>query len=423
MRSAGLKTRYLIPIGLFVASLASPFVFAHDGLLHVDEKVLFPIGFYHFPDDESVATRMAESGVNLVHTGNVAELDRAEAHGIYGWLTLPMHVSLDASGRERITEAAKHPALAVWEGPDELVWNFTAFSGLFRDGTHEMKNAWWAQTPNSVAFAENRAAEIMPNIHDWVAAIREIDGNKRPVWFNEAYKSDTAYVRQYMDVVDITGCDLYPVKSVGRPIANVGPYTERFNLVGEGKPVWMVLQAFSWHEVKKDEGLPEAYPTFAESRFMAYDAIAHGATGILYWGSAYTTNEPFLESLYAVTRELATLQPFLVTPEQEEVSIRLIEAPAPEPQRGVAHIARSNNTDSLIVLINEDNIGHMGIEVNGLTALEGKTLYQYDGAERVVVENGRFLTRLQPLETKVFGTNFQHSDALPTGRDFGVTQE
>jgi hypothetical protein len=54
------------------------------------------------------------------------------------------------------------------------------------------------------------------------------------------------------------------------------------------KPVWMVLQAFSWELLQNP--LPEKYdvkqfPSYKHSRIMAWDAILHGAKGILYWGS------------------------------------------------------------------------------------------------------------------------------------------
>ena len=49
---------------------------------------------------------------------------------------------------------------------------------------------------------------------------------------------------------------------------------DRWDAIGRGRPVWMVLQAFSWHVAKS--GRTRLYPTFAQSRFMAYDSIAHG---------------------------------------------------------------------------------------------------------------------------------------------------
>lgn len=402
---------------LLVPAIAGP----HDGLLRPEGAPVFSIGFYHFPEDPGEARAMVEAGVNLLRCGGPDDLDRARALGAWGWVSLPMHTELTPERDQQITAILDHPALAVWEGPDEMVWNFTAYSGLFRDGTHEYRGAWWDQTPGAVAHAKAQAAIIMPNVHAWAARIRELDTKKRPIWFNEAYRSDAIYMRQYLSAVDITGCDLYPVKAAERPIAQVGDYTERFNRVGEGLPVWMVLQAFSWHELqeKSGEDLPDAYPTFAESRFMAWDAIAHGATGILYWGSAYTKNVAFLQSVYAVTRELSALQPFLTAKELPEVSVHLIEAPTIAPQRGVAHVARANNGEGLLVLINEDDSEHMGVEVRGLGTLDGRTLHLNYGDETLEVRNGRVLARLQPHEVKVFTTVPGAAETGAEGRDFG----
>jgi hypothetical protein len=401
----------------------SAFAADPDGLMHVEGKTLFPIGFYHFPENAEAAA-MAANGVNLFRCGDTAELDRAHALGAYGWLPLPMHAPLTPEHGALIREAAAHPALAVWEGPDEMVWNFTAYSGLARNGTHERTGAWWDQTPKAVAYAKEQAAIIMPNVHAWAARIRELDGANRPIWFNEAYRSDVAYVRQYMDVVDITGCDLYPIKSTERLPAHVADSTERFTLVGEGKPVYMVLQAFSWHELREKDGqnLPAAYPTFVESRLMAWASIAHGARGVLYWGSAYTKNAEFLQGIYAVTRELGALQPFLIANELYGVSVKLIEEPTLAPQRGVAHVARVNDGEGLVVLINEDEKEHMGVELQGLSALEGRTLHLNFGDETLSVRNGRVLTRMQPYEVKIFTTTPDAAGTDVTGRDFGLVE-
>ena len=315
---------------------------------------------------------MVEAGANLLRCGGPDDLDRARALGAWGWVSLPMHTELTPDRDQQITAILDHPALAVWEGPDEMVWNFTAYSGLFPRRHARVPGRLVDQTPGAVAHAKEQAAIIMPNVHAWAARIRELDTKNRPIWFNEAYRSDAIHMRQYLSAVDITGCDLYPVKAAERPIAQVGDYTERFNRVGEGLPVWMVLQAFSWHELqeKAGEDLPDAYPTFAESRFMAWDAIAHGATGILYWGRPTRRMSPsfnrFMRSPANCPRS---------SPSHGEgtagVSAHLIEAPTAQPRRGVAHVARAANGEGLLVLINEDDSEHMGVEVRGLGALDG----------------------------------------------------
>lgn len=408
---------------LSLALLPSAFA-DHDGFMHVGGQSLFPIGFYATPEDEAAYADMAAAGVNLVRCGGGADLDRAHGYGMYGWVSLPMHTELTPEGEKQITDILDHPALAIWEGPDEMVWNFTTYSGLVRSGVHERKGEWWDQTPRATKYAEEQAAIIMPNIQRWAAKIRELDTRQRPIWFNEAYTSDTIYVRQYLNWVDITGCDLYPVKAASRTIAEVGDFTERFNQVGKGKPVWMVLQAFSWHELqeKAGENLPEAYPTFAESRFMAWNAIAHGAEAILYWGSAYTKNEAFRQSLYAVTAELAALQPFLTAPEEPGVHVNLIEEPVQPPRRGVSKVARYRDGEALVVLVNEDDVTHFGTEVQGLDALKDRSLHLLYGSENVQVVDGAFVTRMRPHEVKIFATTQEVAAARLTGRDFGETE-
>lgn len=54
------------------------------------------------------------------------------------------------------------------------------------------------------------------------------------------------------------------------------------------------------------------YPDFAELRFMAYNAIVHGAVGINYWGISFTPQpSPFINDLNRLTRELAAMQEIL----------------------------------------------------------------------------------------------------------------
>ena len=60
------------------------------------------------------------------------------------------------------------------------------------------------------------------------------------------------------------------------------------------------------------------YPTLAETRFMAYQAIVHGATGLVWWG-LHTTPEGsgLWESIAAVAGELRGLAAELAAPRRE----------------------------------------------------------------------------------------------------------
>ena len=101
-----------------------------DGFLTQDNgQRLFPIGFYEHPAEDAALRDMAESGVNLVLCGSEESLDHAQAHGMLGWVPLGLQSGATPDFQERIRSLAEHPALAVWEGPDEVVWSFTAYSG------------------------------------------------------------------------------------------------------------------------------------------------------------------------------------------------------------------------------------------------------------------------------------------------------
>jgi len=183
--------------------------------------------------------------------------------------------------------------------------------------------------------------------------------------------------------------------------------------------VWMVLQGFSWNELgESDSHKDPAYPTFAETEFMALDSIAHGARGVLYWGSSYTKNAPFRESVYAVTRELAALQPFLVAPEVSDTKVTVVELPFDYPATHVRAIVRKAGADFLIVLINEDDLAHMGVEVEGITGLTGKPLHRLYSTESIPVKDGQFIARLMPREVRIYCTDRKYEVSNRQGRDF-----
>jgi hypothetical protein len=183
----------------------------------------------------------------------------------------------------------------------------------------------------------------------------------------------------------------------------------------------MVLQAFSWSAIGRDgDPAVPAYPSFAESRFMAYDTIVRGASGVLYWGSSRRAQPDggFRDSLYAVTSELAALQPLLVAPAEQGARVSLIEFEPEAPIKGVKMTVRRSGGEWLIVLVNEDDRRHMAVEVSGLKGLDGQSLHLLYGSETVTVENGGFITRMPPYEVKVFATGRKWETARRQGRDF-----
>ena len=389
-----------------------------DGLIRKNGQPFFPIGFYENPAHDSELKRMADSGVNLVHCGSRKDLDRAKAAGLMGWISLSLQEGPTEALRRRVLELHDHPALAVWEGPDEIVWGFTSYSGLQKIAGFK-RSEWYDQKAKAVSYANREAARLMPLLRKAAAMVHDLDGHSRPVWFNEAADSDAVFVRRYVDAIDVTGCDTYPISETRRNLMRSGQYTDRWLLIGRGKPVWMVLQAFSPSRLAPQFHKTPAYPTFAETRYMAYDAIAHGAKGILYFGSETIDRPAFLDSIYAITSELAAFQPFLVAPPVAEAKIRLVEVNLDDrPTRGVRATVRKAGDGWLIVLVNDDETRHMAVEVSGLDAIEGRTLQLLYGGESETVTGGELMTRMQGYETKVFATSRKWESTRQTGRDF-----
>jgi hypothetical protein len=373
------------------------------GFLHAHRKVRFPLGFYELPKSDDDLRAMAQAGVNLVQCRNRADLDRALAAGLLGWIPIPIQDGPSESLRSEVKDVATHPALAAWEGPDEIVWNFTANSGLERTAGFT-RNDWRRQSPTATAYAAEQAKHLLPKLQAGIHLVRELDPAHRPFWINEAADSDVAYARSYIDTIDITGCDYYPVRSTGTDLATVGQLVDRWKAIGRDKPVWMVLQAFSWHSLTSERS--KRYPTFDESRFMAYDALVHGARGLLYWGSWMIEEPPFRQSLYRLTTELAGIEDFLVGEELSGVSVRCIADVPNQPSHAVRCLVKRSANEYILILVNEDTQPHLGVEVTGLESLEGRTLTRLSQASGppLRVERGTIVARLQGQEVQRLST-------------------
>ncbi|MGV8134868.1 MAG: hypothetical protein AB2L20_06620 [Mangrovibacterium sp.] len=398
-----------------------------DGYITKDGKRLFPLGIYYMPKDDQKLMDIANAGFNIIRCDSKEALDRAQSVGLMGWMPLQLQNGTTDEFKTLVNSVVEHPALALWEGPDEVVWNFQAWSGLYLNlKVHEMKNAWWHQTTGSVKYAEEQSKIVIPNMISAISHIRSVDKKNRQVWINECAKSDIGYVRQYLDYVDITGCDMYPIRSLYTPengeqtrnsVDNIKFYTQRWMEAGRGKPVYMVLQAFSWPDLGgRDSDKEHAFPSFDESRYMAYSSIAYGAKGINYWGSFSVKNEEFLKSICAVVSELSELQSFLVSP-QNNVGIQVI-TDDPGQENSASCFAGRSGLDWMIAVINETSIYQMGVVVKNLNFLDGIKLFELYGKNEITVSNNEIVLRMKPREVKVFATDRKWETSKIAGRDY-----
>lgn len=395
----------------------------HLGILPVIQKIPivpwsdthFPIGMYELPNTDSELKKMAEAGINLVHANNRRDLDRLHAFGMKGWISLSVQDGLSENLRERTSSVWDHPALAVWEGPDEIIWTFTAYSFL-KDRAGFTREDWENQKPIATRHAESVGNDLLYRMRQSIDWLKRNEPNHHPFWMNEAADSDAFYARGYVNSIDIIGCDYYAVRATGTDMQSSGRLVDRWDAIGQGRPVWMVLQGFSWHTIRNDRD--RLYPSFAQSRYLAYDSIIHGAKGILYWGTNTMDDPDFRQSLYALTSELSFLGPYLVSPTRDEVPATIIPDLFEPAGQGVKTLLYQKGNDGVLIALNLDQHRHLAVEIGGLESLNGQRLHLLYGNEMQIPKNGTILTRMQSEEVKVFATDPKLAKGIPEGRTY-----
>lgn len=354
------------------------------GFLKVQGAPRLIIGLYELPKDDAKLMEIAENGFNLVRAPQkIDALDRLHKHGLNAWICLGSAAALNSSDgesgerlRQVINRFKDHPALLVWELPDEAVWNiwWSGFSWILggqqrqlRKNTEKAKaDASQAQVAEWMALLRkaegydqrslweqaeaiydrlwdqlgvknphpdwrlSRCAAKADELTDAVArgcrVIRQTD-HTHIIWQNHAPRNSVRRLRKYNAAVDAAGCDIYPVPfnyGVGHSdlkdtnLSSVGEYTDRMRGAAPGKSIWMVLQGFGWRDLnEKDKNNPDLNkgrrPSLHETRFMAYDAILHGSNAILYWGTHSIEKDSTLwRNLMKTARELRALEPAIL---------------------------------------------------------------------------------------------------------------
>jgi hypothetical protein len=260
--------------------------------------------------------------------------------------------------------------------------------------------------------APARAKELADGLLAGYELIRRMDP-VRPVWINHAPRNTIADLAYFNRAANIVGCDIYPVPEVpqnghsdlaNRRISCVGDYTYRMQAAAPAKPVWMVLQGFGWHDLREGSSQPPETgrrPTYDETRFMAYDAIVHGAKGILYWGThSVEKPSPFWTDLTRVARELSQLHPILAAP-RETLSAQIVIEPTPHSaDKGIALLAKRLGNDVALIVVNEFQ-APLTFTVSPLPFPDGTVLRDIAGSRTVTVENRQLRYRLRGYDAAV----------------------
>ena len=287
-----------------------------DGTITVDGKRTFITGTYMVGNKYTAATptpelykELADAGFNLVQASG-ENMDHAHTAGLMTWTGAGVIdlKDLDASSKalaERVNAVKNHPSLAFLETSDEPAWT------------------WMKPEPRITAEAFAKSYPI----------VKAADPNHL-LYTNHAPTNLISTLVPYNEGTDIVAVDIYPVNPGNlKPqyalfedglqgdlnnthISQVGEYCDKMRKVaGPNRPVFMVLQGFAWEmltDEKERDPAKVLYPTFEQSRYMAWQSILHGANGIVYWGTFYTPQpSDCWDGIKRTTREIADLREIL----------------------------------------------------------------------------------------------------------------
>jgi hypothetical protein len=344
----------------------------------------FPIVLSNGPPDNFQA--VADAGVTMLRGGRgdwdeasldaqiaaeLTHLDLAAAHGLQCWVWLGSLTNLPAGAngnalRRVVEELRGHPALGAWKGHDEP------------------RNPF------------NSELSVPPaNLARGYRVVASLDSD-HPLVVIQAPRGSVEGLVPYRPAFDIGGVDIYPIgyppgahsDQPNKDISVVGDVTQWIRRAAGTKPVWVTLQ-IAWSgaiPTKQKPDLVPCFPSNAELRFMAYQAIANGARGLAFFGGHVTAVQSpqdaqagwnwtfWRESLEGLVRELSStaLAPALVAP-ASNVKVHT------EPHSAQIEIATRQTAEFLYVFVVRRSGATSRVGIAGLPAKVkgGEVLFEY----------------------------------------------
>ncbi|PYJ08584.1 MAG: hypothetical protein DME25_01105 [Verrucomicrobia bacterium] len=323
-------------------------------------------------------------------TNQQASMDWAAQHGMFCWLNLKdvsQFASTDTNTpvllRSVVDTFRNHPALGLWKNFDE---------------------AWWGGV--SVA-----------NLSNAYYVIKQEDTN-HPVVQTHAPRGTVSDLQPYNVAADVLALDIYPVAippPSNPPITNtgisqLGDWAQVLSQVANGqKEYWLIEQiAFSGTTPPAKKLI---FPTFTQSRFMAYEAIANGARGLMFFGGniAATLNSVdaplgwnwtfWTNVLRRVVRELgdrSLLANALVAP-ASTLPISISGTTFPD----IEFCVREVSPYVYILATKRDGI-NATVTFSGLPSWAGLGEVLYESGRTVTAQNGQFTDSFAPLDVHVY---------------------
>ncbi len=366
----------------------------------LDELRSGGILFYRIP-----LTPTWKSGSSLDPTmvaTNQAALDWCAQHGMFDLLNLndiSSYSSTDTTTPALLQSVVNmfmnHPGLGMYKNKDEAWWGGTSEGDLQRgyDLTHQLD----------------------PN---------------HPVEQTHAPRGQVSDLQPYNAAADILMVDNYPVvtNSVASnpPITNTqvsqfGDWTHELAQVANGqKEFWMVEQIAFSGTVPPSHTL--IFPTYTQERFMAYQAIANGARGLMFFGGNVTntfTNATDLALGWNWTFWTNILKPLTLQLSPGSPSFGALVAPdslVPISMSGTTYpdieFCVRESGPSLYILATKREGATTNVTFSGLPSWATNADVLYESNRTVAVTNGQMTDSFAQWDVHVY--RFNYTGTSPT---------
>lgn len=354
--------------------------FREDHVMLIDGKPFFPLGVWAVGGNKSnqeKAKLIAEAGFNTAAISSDLIDDFAE-HGMMAIIRvltkLPqfkdasLFASWDLKYRKTLKKSQNHPSMVAYFSNDEPAWG-------------------------GVSIKDIQA------VYEY---FRKIDPY-RPVWIEEAPRGEIPALRHYAAAADIYSVDIYPVPEPNphsglddKNMTCVGKYVDRCReIVYDRKPVWITLQGFSWNTFKKNDKNPPIHPTEHQNRFMAYNAVAHGATGLFWYGicQGKHQNWDFVAELGKTIWELRKMTAVFVA---ETVKPSVLKSSVPE----VNILHKKMDGVDWFIAVNESN-KDLTVELSGAGSQPLNVFFEN---RKVVPVSGVFRDSFKAYDVHIYST-------------------
>jgi hypothetical protein len=287
--------------------------FRSDGIALVNNKPFFPLGIWVYSLDSNVMADLHDHCFNTI-VGNGFTTKQM------GFITENSMMAVPGLTDEFFVTSRGSPALLAWYLSDEP------------EGHHQTSPQLQQEYKKDKLADPDHPCGIDHYLYDAMA--------------------------QYKDCCDFTMTDVYPILAKRDGIIeNVGKFLDESRRIhGPGWPHWSFIQLFGG---KETDGGKWAQPLPFEVRCMTFIALAHRATGILYF-SCWPQATQTWASVATLNRDIDRIMPWLLAPGEEQP----ITADVPLDLR-----AKKVGDGYLIIAVNHDSKPYdAAIRINGLKA-------------------------------------------------------